>query len=80
MKRHWCSMGSGASRTIYTMSFGLQTALRTTGGALVGAHGSILSFRFGAKREFLLNIQEGAWFGDSQIILEQSIGLSYMFL
>jgi hypothetical protein len=67
--------------SIYTLSIGLDVGAANADEPLIaGLHGSLLSFRFGAKREFLLNFQDGLLVINSAVVFEQTLGLSYLFL
>ena len=66
--------------SIYTLSLGFDVGLNFRTGFMFGAHISPLSFRFGAKREFLLNFQAGI-VGDSEdSSMEVLSQLSYLLL
>lgn len=47
---------------------------------IVGVHGSLLTFRFGPRRELGISLQQGAVFGGDTPAFEQTVGLHYSFL
>ena len=69
--------------SIYTLAVGLDFGVAATdeeGPFIGGVHVSLLGFRFGSKREFLLSAQEGLMSVNGRLDMEQTLGLSYLFL
>jgi hypothetical protein len=67
--------------SVYTLGLGGDAVLAFWGG-VVGTHASILGFRFGAKRQFLVNAPQQLWInlGSSKRgVIEQLFSFSYLF-
>ncbi len=45
-----------------------------------GLHGSLLTFRFGPRRELGISLQQGALFGGDSVVFEQTLRFHYSFL